>query len=235
MSTTVSDIPLVKRIYSVNPEILHREIKAWDKENFMRLQPFVKEHYWQGHATINVFRVTGTQHPDYQGMTWLEFLCKGKRMTLNHSLYEDNPDYYDECGKKEPTMYFQSIDGGDLYIGQDGNHRTAIAKAVFYLDGDPSLHGVEVNDYRIDWELKRLYEKLLGIVAKRRLSYQVSPVCKAISRDDTGGWMIEKYETKVKVVDLSKQTEFLFDTEELKVFVGKQKKKSILNRVFFFV
>jgi len=56
-------------------------------------------------------------------------------MELNLSLLRENPDYYFEAKKKEPPIYYKSIDGGDLYIGEDGNHRTCIAKALFYLEG----------------------------------------------------------------------------------------------------
>lgn len=236
LETTAQTPRLLKRITEVRPEILQREIKGWDKDEFMKLQPFIYEHYWASHATINIFRVTGTQHPDYIGMSWLDFLGKGKRMSLNHRLYEDNPDYYDSCGKKEPTMYFQSIDGGELYVGQDGNHRTAIAKAIFYLEGDPSLHGVEVNDYRVDWKMKDLYDRVDRIIKGKGLPYHIQPVTKAFGRDDSGGWMVEKYEIKVKVFNTKTGNETILDAEGLNKFSEKiQKSRGLLGRVFSFI
>jgi len=117
---------LVKKIESLNQELFTCQIEFWDEGYFTQIKPFVKEFYWNSQASINVFRVKGTQHPDYKGLTWIEFLKKGKRMPLNLGLFEENPDYYLTCSDKKPTMFYQGLDGGYLYIGGDGNHRTAI-------------------------------------------------------------------------------------------------------------
>ena len=38
-------------------------------------------------TTIDVSAVTGTQHPDYGGITWSDLLEKGKRMPANSPLW----------------------------------------------------------------------------------------------------------------------------------------------------
>lgn len=229
---------LVDNIKSVNPDILNRKIKLWDKEGFSELQPFIKERFWQDSTSVNIFRVVGTQHPDYAGLTWLEFLEKGKRMSLNLNLFESNPAYYDESKKKEPSMYYQSIDGGELYIADDGNHRTCIAKCAFYLSGNSVLHGITLYDYRIDWELKQIFEDIQSIVTQKRLPYFVSVVSNTVSRDDSGGWMLEKYDIRLKIRNIKKHEEFLMDKNKAVSFLEKIKSNGSLvqkiKSIFFF-
>lgn len=232
----IENMELVQQAIEAKPEVLDKEILAWDKNEFVKLQPFIKEHYWAGNATINIFRVAGTQHPDYIGMTWIEFLQKGKRMGLNLRLYERNPGYYNEHSKKDPTMYFQSIDGGELFIGQDGNHRSAIARAAFYFGGDPNLYGVEVNDYRIDWALKKAYEDLRDAITERRLPYYIEPVTKLVKREDTGGWMLDRYQPRIRVINAKKGEDKELDLEGIKSFASRIKKKNgLFEKILSFI
>ena len=214
---------LLEEIKNLSPEILNRQIDRWTAPD-MR---FVKETYWQDSASINIFRVKGTQHPDYTGLTWLEFLEKGKRMALNLSLFKTNPDYYRQTDKKIPSMYYQSIDGGELYVGGDGNHRTAVCKAFFYLTGETMLHGVTVTDYRIDGELKIIFDDIKKIIRGKRLSLDIDIVSQAVSRDDSGGWMLEKYNPIIKVMDYGKNKDFLLsDNGKAKEFLEDLKRMS---------
>ncbi|MBI3755298.1 MAG: conjugal transfer protein TraF [Deltaproteobacteria bacterium] len=225
----MQDNKLIKDIKAANPDIFKRKIERWSSAFSQKLWPFVKEHYWHSNASVNVFRVVGTQHPDYAGFTWVEFLEKGKRMGLNLKLQEENPGYYYETRNKEPVMYYNSIDGGDLYIGDDGNHRTCIARAVFYLKGDSILHGVTVNDYRIDWRLRDIYDRLLQIIEEKKLSYFVEPQSEVVSRDDSGGWMLEKYKTTFKVKDFKKGKNLILDGEEIGGFLESVKNTGVFN------
>ncbi len=199
MMDTQFNNKLYRDISAASPEILQRKILPWDMNEFNNLRPFCKEMYWHYNASINVFRVVGTQHPDYIGLTWLDFLDKGKRMSLNLGLHETNPGYYRDTSAKMPTMYYQSIDGGDIFIGGDGNHRTAIAKAAFFLTGETTLHGVSLSDYRIDWALKNAFDTMVSNINDKGIRCYVKPVTKTVSRDDTGGWMLEKYEPMLSI------------------------------------
>lgn len=226
------DFNLFKTISEANPDILRRDIKKWDKAEFAHVEPFVRQKYWHSNASINVFRVVGTQHPDYIGLTWLEFLEKGKRMRLNLGLFDENPGYYVATEKKEPTMYYQSLDGGDLYVADDGNHRTCIAKAHFYLTGQTVLHGVELRDYRVDWELKRLFDEMGRRIAEHRLPYVVSPHSEAVARDDSAGWMLESYEVRIQLLDTRKQEARLLDIDDAKEFLQSHGRRGFLGRIF---
>lgn len=215
-------------IYSefANVGFANERIELWDSEQFKsQLLPFTKEHYWWEGASINVLRVVGTQHPDYAGKTWLELLKFGKRMRSNLPLYSSNPGYYYEAKKKQPSMYYLSIDGGNLYVGDDGNHRTCIARFDFYLKGLTALHGVNVSDYRIDWEMKKLYDTLQTVTAKGGLPYRIEIMSKAISRDDSAGWKIDKYDLHLKVSDYKKNKIFLMPIHEAEDFLKNIEKK----------
>lgn len=211
---------LITEIKKINPEILNRKILKWDV-NELEIMPFVKEKYWQDAGSVNIFRVVGTEHPDYIGLTWLSFLELGKRMYLNLDLFDKNPGYYRETIKKIPSMYYQSIDGCDLYVAGDGNHRTAIAKAAFFLTGETTLHGITITDYRIDWKLKEIYEELTELIVKKQLPYKADIISETVSRDDTAGWMLEKYDLKIKLFNFKKQTTTLLYIQEAKKLIAE--------------
>ena len=220
---------LSEEIKSANPKILNRHIDKWTAPD-MR---FIKETYWQDSASVNIFRVKGTQHPDYAGLSWIDFLEKGKRMELNLNWLKTNPDYYRRTDKKIPSMYYQSIDGGELYVGEDGNHRTAICKAFFYLTGETTLRGVTVTDYRIDNELKSIFDDIKKTIREKRLSADIDIVTETVSRDDSGGWMLEKYNPKIKIMDYKKNKDFVLNNSaEAKEFLAGLQKKSIFGRLF---
>ena len=202
----------MQEIKSVNPDLLNQRIQRWDDMEFRKLQTFATEKYWQDSSSINVFRVVGTQHPDYGGWTWLDFLQGGKRMGLNLSLLRDNPGYYYDTTRKQPTMFFHSLDGGDMYIGGDGNHRTCIAKALFYLNGDSMIHGVSLTDWRIDWALKKAFDELIALTVQKGLPFFIEAVQETMDRDDSSGWMREKYKPGVRVYDTKRNKRYLFTT-----------------------
>lgn len=176
---------LLTEIGKVKATILDQTIEKWDTNDFDRSKKFLMEHCQYTDHTINILQVIGTQHTDYQGLTWRKLLRMGKRMSLNHSLYESNPDYYLKTDRKEPSMSFQCIDGGPLLYVEAGNHRTCIAKASFCLTGVFMLHGVELNDYHIDWNLKRIFDEIEKIIESRELSIYIKPINTVVSCEDS--------------------------------------------------
>ena len=178
-----------------NPFFLNQEIQFLTVEELCSVEPFIFETIWEDNGSINVFLVQGTKHPDYQGMTWLEFLEKGKRMKSNLELFEANPDYYLNTEHKLPTMSYLQIDGGPLYIDDDGEHRTCIAKMFFFLKGLTMLHGVSTVRHRLDHEAMEMHR---GLLEHFRF---VRPLRKKLSREDTGGWMRETFEICFEVAD----------------------------------
>ena len=175
------------------PYFARRPIKAFDETAWQRLQVFVKERLWENEVPINVFRVAGTRHPDYQGLTWEEFLHRGKRMDLNLRLLEENPGYYRAPEKKLPAMSYLQIDGGDYYVDADGNHRTCLAKMLFHFTGGALLPGVEVNRYRLD------HDAIALDLALHARGYEVRPLSRKVGREDNPGWMLETFEVDFEV------------------------------------
>jgi hypothetical protein len=181
-----------------------------------------------------VFSVTGTQHADYAGLpTWIRLLEVGKRMPRNLRLFQENPDYYYQDIKKQPSMYYQTVDGKDYYVGADGNHRTAIAKAAFFLDKSKTLlHGVTVNSYIVDYELKAEYDDILKIAKERKLSVYTSVGKTAVSREDGDGWMSEKYKTTIRIEDFKSGKVHIVSTAEEVAALKNNLKKSFFRRLF---
>jgi len=195
-------VALKAEIRRHNPFFINQEIQFLTVEELCSVEPFIFETIWEDNGSINVFLVQGTKHPDYQGMTWLEFLEKGKRMKSNLELFDANPDYYLNTEHKLPTMSYLQIDGGPLYVDTDGNHRTCIAKMFFFLKGLTMLHGVSIVRHRLDypaWPADREAMDIhRGLLERFRF---VRPVRKKLSREDTGGWMRETFEVCFEIVD----------------------------------
>lgn len=201
------DTPLVRAVLDDPPHWGGQRIAAWDENAFRAREPFVIEKYWSGQHSINVFEVVGTQHPDYQGMTWVEFLERGKRMLQNLALQESNPGYYLDDAVKLPTMYYVAVDGSGWYVAGDGNHRTCIARLMFHQMGRTMLHGVNVESYRTDRHAMEVFAALREETAIKGLPLLIEPFREKLSRDDTGGWMRETYRVRILLRDLAKGTE----------------------------
>lgn len=205
-------------------------IAPFDESFDTAAKPFAAEYIWEDDASINVYLVGGTRHPDYIGMTWAEFLQKGKRMSINIPLAESNPSYYFANEKKLPTMSYIQIDGGSYYVDADGNHRTCIARFLYFLERHTKLHGVSVSRYRINRALQEVYCEIKNEVAARRLPYVVEPVTRCVSREDTPSWMREVYDPKISVRDCRKGIDSLLGLPEGERFLEHVKRKRWLFR-----
>ncbi|BCO09272.1 hypothetical protein GF1_16480 [Desulfolithobacter dissulfuricans] len=199
-------------------------LKEWPEEKFREFEPYIIEEQRHGSASVNVFRVVGTRHPDYAGKTWLDLLMNGRRMMVNLPLFQDNPGYYLETGTKEPYMHYQSIDGGDVYIGAEGNHRTCIARFFFFTQGMTTLHGITLDDYRIDWAFKEVCDELMFEVKKLRLPFHLTVTRKLIDRQDAADWRLDRFALTARVFDARRQETFELDREGLCRFIDEVKK-----------
>lgn len=216
-----------------NPLFASEKIIPFNYHEWQKIRPFVREHIWEDRASINVFLVKGTKHPDYINLSWKELLEKGKRMSLNLSLLETNPDYYFQTDKKLPTMSYIQIDGGDYYVLNDGNHRTCIAKFFFYFNDKTELHGVNVYRHQVDWVIKKLHEDISKTVSEKRLRYIVEPFSRHIAREDSASWMKEIYDPGIRVVDTSKGTEYIMDRNGAETFLENIRKRGLMKRLFY--
>lgn len=185
-------------------------IEAWDDNRLQNLMPFVRSHYWSDRHSVNVFSVVGTAHPDYIGLSWEEFLREGKRMKVNQHLLQTNPQYYFETGVKQPSMLYVSLNGKHWYVNGDGNHRTCLARFHFErmsaLGRDPQtqtmVHGVTVDDYRVDWKLVDVFHKLRAVL-DRKQGYlgRIEGYRVHIGREDGPAWKIDRYDPTIRYTD----------------------------------
>jgi hypothetical protein len=204
------------------------KLETFGDEQRKLIERYAVSKYWSDSESINIQDIAGTAHPDYAERTWLYLLSNGKRMaTVNLPLLESNPGYYYEAVGKKPNMEYVRIDG-TTYI-MEGNHRTCIARFLFYYQGLAVLHGVALEQYTIDHGFRTAYETLEKVLRRSRLSVERT----ALSRQDTGGWYRENYELKA-ALELSEGGAVKLSTEDmigiiaesgkpLKRFFGKYK------------
>ncbi len=161
---------------------------------------FTVSHYWADSTSINVCDVIGTAHQEYAGKSWQWLLENGRRMPHNLGLLDNNPVYYEEQCKKEPSMYFVKLND-KLYIGADGNHRTCIAKYLFDIEGKSVLHGVTLDEYTIDYSMFNLYSLLKEFAVSNNLRWIIEPQRELVERIDGAGWKRDNYKIKIKITN----------------------------------
>jgi len=206
---------LRERAFASPPHWANDIIEPFDEEGFRLAQPFVVESYWSGQQSVNVFDVVGTQHPDYAGRSWLEFLREGKRMDLNLALQRENPGYYLDDSPKRPGMYYRAVDGDRWFVAEDGNHRTAIARFMFHEMGRSMLHGVTVLKYRTDRRAAEVAAEVSGLIEERGLRVRLRIRRTKLSREDTGGWMREEWKVEFEWTDLRRGVSERLEVDEV--------------------
>lgn len=164
------------------------------------LKSFAHYHYYADSHSVNVFEVVGTANQDYVGLTWVDMLKKGKKMNANLSLLASNPDYYFEQKKKEPVMNYIGIND-EIYISREGNHRTAIAKVLFYHTGHYMLHGIDYNEYGVDFNMIELFKDVKNLLLTKLPHISLEVVRTALRRDDTAGWMKDYYRISFRITN----------------------------------
>lgn len=203
---------LLEKVRSSLPHWANDTIRPFDEDLYREALPFATRRYWCDSGSVNVFRIVGTRHPDYRNMSWRWMLENGKRMTENLALHETNSGYYLETVRKTPEMTYLTLDGLDFYVNTDGNHRSTIARFDFHYRGLTTLHGVTIEDVRIDWDLFRAYREIVGLVEEGILACFVTPLSEKLSREDTAGWMLESFRTGLRI--RSKGTEQVLETAD---------------------
>ena len=201
---------LLDQIHVMPPHWANDTIRPFDEDLFREGLPFVSRRYWCDSASVNVFRIVGTTHEFYWNKPWLWMLEKAQRISSNLREYEKNSDYYLQTGKKNDLSYI-TMNGLDYYI-REGNHRSTIARFDFHYRGLTTLHGVTVEDVRIDREMFRLYREVVALVEEGTLAGFVVPFSEKVSREDTAGWMLETFRTGLRI--RSKGSEWLLDDVE---------------------
>ena len=220
---------LSERIREMPPHWAGETIRPFDEDLLREGLPFVLRRYWCASGSVNAFRIVGTRHPDYKNMTWRWMIENGRRIRENLALHETNPGYYLETSRKVPEMTFITTDGLDFYVSTDGNHRSAIARFDFHYRGITTLHGVAIEDIRIDRELLEGYRNISRLIRESRLPLLSTPVSEKLSREDTAGWMLEIFRVRIRIEDAEGQT-FLDDTEAVAEWIRKNTPRPPENR-----
>nr|EKW8676906.1 hypothetical protein [Pseudomonas aeruginosa] len=147
----------VRRQVEQPPAWASEVLLSWEEAYPQEKHAFLQSHYWTETGSINVFRVVGTDHWDYQGRSWLDFLTGGKRMQRNLQALLDNPSYYLQPMERRPAIHYNTLDGLSFYVGSDGNHRTCIARFFLAEQQKSQLHDVTLNHYQVNDSFYRLY------------------------------------------------------------------------------
>lgn len=206
MPTAELDRPIVEWAEKHRPHWSKQAIDRWDENRLQALMPFVRTHYWSDRHSVNVFAVVGTAHPDYIGLSWERFLKTGKRMSVNQELLRSNPDYYFDTQVKRPSMLYVSLNGKHWYVNGDGNHRTCLARYHFErlnalgFETQTMIHGVTIDDYRVDWKLFDAFLKLKEALRAKRPGDSVEGYRFHTGREDGPAWKIDRYEPQIKHV-----------------------------------
>jgi hypothetical protein len=201
---------------------LFGEVPYWADQVIEKYEPlpddardFITKSYWSSAASVNLQDVCGTMHPDYAGLTWREFLDKGRRMNGNLAAFKRNPTYYTDASiRRLPSMHFHRLDGR-TFVTEDGNHRTCIGKYYLYgLAGHdcPYIHRVTLTDETVDWEFVLLYRHLLN---KAPDNWRITPSRETIRREDGPGWKRDFFKTVLKISEAG-GPEHIYDKTEIR-------------------
>ena len=199
-----------RRLTAGAPDWARRPLRAWNRDELARREPFITATEWQAAADIELPELAGTAHPDYAGLSCVELLERGKRMPANLTLAAQNPGYYTAPGPKLPTMDYVGYADGPLFIGGDGNHRSAIASCLLPLDhGIHRLTGVEIRRHRYDAAAALAFTELTAALARRRLPRHALASRRLLGREDGPGWSRETFQPLVTVFHPGGRTELL--------------------------
>ncbi|MEE9338210.1 MAG: hypothetical protein V3U87_09030 [Methylococcaceae bacterium] len=207
--------PILNKAHRESPHWSNDILSTWDDADYRRLEPFVNREYWTDQGSVNVFRVIGTQHWDYQGKSWINLLETGKRMDINLGLHAKKPEYYRQQERKKPMMYYLTYDGLSFYVGSDGNHRTCIARFDFHYNGLTMLHGVTVLHHHVDRDYWNLYQKVIEVCKERKILATLQAYRESTGREDTAGWKLDHYKTLIQFDEITEPETVILDKKGL--------------------
>lgn len=195
----------IDRVLADRPDWADTLIQPWDAAWFRQASDFVTHHYWTSQGSINVFRIVGTDHPQYAGMTWLDLLHRGKRMDINIPLVENHPQYYTDAQIHHAGMSFVSLDGIHWFVSADGNHRSCLARFYYHLQGEgrTQLHNVSQSVYRTDDAFMSACQdmaRLTPALARQGIHMTLNTRRLPVSREDTPGWKVDVFRTEAELM-----------------------------------
>jgi len=195
------------------------------------LKDFIDVEEYYSNTSIDVFKVVGTNHPNYIGVPWVYMLKVGVRMdNVNLPLLRKNPGYYFEETPKKPPMYYAEIDG-KFYIYGDGNHRTSIAKVLYSYTGHREIHGITLYRFSVDHQRKQLIEELKKVSKVKQVFLDVETERRRIRREDKEGFHRDYFQIDVKVTGKKGKAVRLTTKEELKQLINEIRNLNWLNKL----
>lgn len=201
----------IRELFGQVPYFADQVIEKYELCTFPDYHKFVTSEYWANEGSVNVLDVCGTMHPEYAGMTWREFLAKGRRMDGNLKAFVRNPAYYTELVSRLPAIYYHKIDA-QTFIGADGNHRTCIGKFYLYGLDNPYIHRVQTTESVIDRRFADCYRRLLNVCPN---GWKTEMVKKSIRREDGNGWKRDFFELSLKVHNRFSNHDWQWSSEKL--------------------
>jgi hypothetical protein len=190
-----------------NPPAWGNEVLLqWDRVLLDAGKPFATSHYWSDRHSVNVFAVVGTANPEHIGMTWADLLLQGKRMHENRTLLQAHPEYYHSVDVKVPVMRLVSMDGKRWLVDGAGDHRVCLARYHFErlralgIASQTMLHGVMVDDYRINWGMQQLFCDIQQLLLKQAGHFRVEPYIRLAQRTGSPGWRLDTFEPRISLV-----------------------------------
>jgi len=195
------------------------------------LETFVEVEEYYSNTSVDVFKVVGTNHPNYTGKFWAEILKVGIRMNnINLPLLKRNPGYYFERVSKKPPMYYAEVDG-KLYIYGDGNHRTSIAKVLFSYTGHRELHGVTLHRFSVNHRKKQLLEELKKVARAKGIFLEIETERRRVGREDREGFHRDYFQIDVRVAGKSGKFLVIKTDEELRSLINELRNLSWLKKL----
>jgi len=193
---------LIEHVKKNNNPYLNLTIEAFPED--LISSPFVTRERWEVNKTVDVFEIVGIAHPDYIGLSWIDMLKEGKRMsTVNLPLLEKNPEYYLENDPKNPAIEYTKIND-EIYISGDGYHRTSIAKVLLYFLGQIQFSGVKCREIEVDLRLAMLVDQAKALIAEKKLPLVIEVKKQHVKRKDGPGWSEDFFMPEIEVVNVKK-------------------------------
>lgn len=146
--------------------LLHKNTNSTDFKKFCPYPYEIEKHYSNcfnyNNKIININDIVGTRHIDYQGVSPVNVVFKGKRTNGLLMNLRENPNYYFENGVKSnhntPVhLVGYNTRNGDIryFVHDDGNHRVSMAIVLNNLikDVESSINDNQVVMYKLNWSL----------------------------------------------------------------------------------
>ncbi|MDD4969770.1 MAG: hypothetical protein PHT07_10125 [Paludibacter sp.] len=197
---------MMQQQYDFTDHVLLNVKKASDE-----VDPYVYEKIEQRNASVPLDRICGSGHPNYAGSTWRFILESAERINKNLQEAINNPNYYiNHAQHQSDSDVISYVKIKDDYYVEAGNHRTTISKFLLPLYGKTVLDNVTVSEYKIDHELKELYEQLERVIEEAKFENHIILKIESCSVDSKSWINIDSnttlipHETTLKVTFVGK-------------------------------